>query len=62
MQQNIQNFKLSGDYFTFADIRDGETTIHTWEIAETTDDEKKICMALLKNRRKKNMEKKMGIL
>ncbi len=41
------------DFFTFADIRDGHSTIHSWEIIETTPREKLICQTLLRNRRKK---------
>lgn len=40
------------DYFLFNDIRNGDTTIHSWDIVETTDKQKKICLLLLKNRRK----------
>lgn len=46
------------DCFYFNDLRDGETTIHSWDIEETTEKEKKICKLLLKNRRKR----KYGIL
>lgn len=41
------------DFFTFSDTRNGDTTIHSWDIIETTEREKDICMTLLKNRRKK---------
>lgn len=41
------------DCFYFNDLRDGETTIHSWDIEETTEKEKKICRLLLKNRRKR---------
>lgn len=41
------------DYFLFNDIRNGDTTIHSWDIIETTQKEKKICNLLLQNRRKK---------
>lgn len=41
------------DYFLLNDIRNGETTIHSWDIADTTDRQKKICMYLLGNRRKR---------
>lgn len=40
------------DYFLFNDIRDGHSTIHSWDILETTDKEKNICQSILKNRRK----------
>jgi len=41
------------DFFVFADIRDGHTTIHSWDLIETSDREKSICTTILKNRRKK---------
>ena len=40
-------------YFLFNDIRNGETTIHSWDIIPTSDKQKDICYLLLKNRRKK---------
>jgi DNA (cytosine-5)-methyltransferase 1 len=41
------------DYFLFNDIRNGATTVHTWDIIETTPRQKHICLVLLRNRRKK---------
>ncbi len=46
---NEQGFN---DYFLFNDLRNGCTTIHSWDIQDTTDREKTICYLLLKNRRK----------
>lgn len=46
---NEQGFN---DYFLFNDLRNGSTTIHSWDIQDTTDREKSICYLLLKNRRK----------
>ena len=40
------------DYFLFNDIRNGHTTIHSWDILETTERQRDICYLLLKNRRK----------
>jgi len=40
------------DYFLFNDLRNGSTTIHSWDIIETTKRQKEICYLLLKNRRK----------
>jgi len=40
------------DYFLFNDLRNGATTIHSWDILETTQRQKDICLLLLKNRRK----------
>ncbi len=40
------------DYFLFNDLRNGETTIHSWDIIDTTERQKEICLLLLRNRRK----------
>jgi DNA (cytosine-5)-methyltransferase 1 len=40
------------DFFLFNDIRNGHSTIHSWELKSTTSFEKDICLILLKNRRK----------
>lgn len=40
------------DYFLFNDLRNGHSTIHSWDILETTERQKTICYLLLKNRRK----------
>jgi len=41
------------DYFLFNDLRNGDTTIHSWDIIPTTERQKQICYTLLRNRRKK---------
>jgi DNA (cytosine-5)-methyltransferase 1 len=41
------------DFFVFCDTRNGHSTIHSWDIYKTTNVEKNICMAILKNRRKR---------
>lgn len=46
------NEKGFNDYFLFNDLRNGQTTIHSWDIVETTEREKAICDLILKNRRK----------
>lgn len=46
---NEQGFN---DYFLFNDLRNGHTTVHSWDIKNTTKREKHICTLLLKNRRK----------
>ena len=46
------NEKGFNDYFLFNDLRNGSTTIHSWDIQDTTPREKEICYTLLKNRRK----------
>lgn len=40
------------DFFLFNDIRNGPTTIHSWDLKPTTDRQKAICLLLLRNRRK----------
>jgi DNA (cytosine-5)-methyltransferase 1 len=40
------------DYFLFNDLRNGHSTIHSWDIINTTDRQKHLCELLLKNRRK----------
>lgn len=40
------------DFFLFNDIRNGTSTIHSWDIIPTTEREKEICLLLLRNRRK----------
>lgn len=55
---NISRWSLScnakglNDYFLFNDLRNGHTTIHSWDIKHTTEKQRKICMLLLSNRRK----------
>lgn len=41
------------DYFLFNDLRNGHTTIHSWDIINSTERQKEICLLLLKNRRKR---------
>ena len=40
------------DYFLFNDLRNGHTTIHSWDMKDTTERQKRICLLLLQNRRK----------
>lgn len=54
-----KNEKMN-DYFIFSDIRDGETTIHSWDLIETEERERVICETILKNRRKKRYGEKDG--
>lgn len=39
------------DFFVLNDIRHGPTSIHSWEIRDTTEREKYLCMVILRNRR-----------
>lgn len=48
------------DYFLFNDLRNGHSTIHSWDILQTTEREKEICLALLRNRRKSKYGKLDG--
>jgi len=49
----FQKIDELNNFFTFADIRDGHTTVHSWDLIKTTAREKLICQTILKNRRKK---------
>lgn len=49
----FQKINELNDFFTFADIRDGHTTVHSWDLIDTSGREKLICKTILKNRRKK---------
>lgn len=63
---NIKNsfnisYQVNNDnFFTFCDTRNGKHSIHSWDLIECSDTEKEICIALLKNRRKKNYGDKDG--
>jgi DNA (cytosine-5)-methyltransferase 1 len=48
------------DYFLFNDLRNGHSTIHSWDIIETTERQKDICYLLLRNRRKSSYGKLDG--
>lgn len=48
------------NFFLFTDIRDGHTTIHSWDLIKTTIREKFICQTILRNRRKKKYGLKDG--
>ncbi len=52
-QTRLQKSDGLNDFFVLSDIRNGHSTIHSWDILETTEREKYICLLLLKNRRKK---------
>ena len=55
MQKSMSLSSKNGfnDYFLFNDLRNGHTTVHSWDILNTTSRQKDICFILLKNRRKK---------
>lgn len=48
------------DFFTFSDLRNGHTTLHSWDLIKTTKEEKVICLTLLKYRRSKKYGEKDG--
>ncbi len=41
------------DFFVLCDTRNGHTSIHSWDLRDTTENQKAICMTIMKNRRKK---------
>ena len=48
------------DFFIFSDLRNGHTTVHSWDIIPTSDREKMICLTLLRHRRSKKYGEKDG--
>ena len=56
----FQKLDELNDFFLFTDIRDGHTTIHSWDLIETTSREKLICQTIIKNRRKNIYGEKDG--
>ncbi len=54
IKDNRRYRKLFGmnDFFLFNDIRNGPTTIHSWDLIRTTTRQQHICYLLLRNRRK----------
>jgi len=57
---SLSNNHGFNDYFLFNDLRNGHSTIHSWDILPTTDRQKEICYLLLKNRRKSSYGKLDG--
>lgn len=51
-QMSLSSKNGFNDYFLFNDLRNGHTTIHSWDIEDTTERQKELCLLLLKNRRK----------
>ena len=51
-QMSLSSKNGFNDYFLFNDLRNGNSTIHSWDITNTTKRQKDICLLLLKNRRK----------
>ena len=48
------------DFFTLCDTRNGHSTIHSWELIETTEREKSIMFGIMRNRRRKRYGSKDG--
>ena len=59
-RNRFQKLDEFNDFFIFCDTRNGHSTIHSWDIIETNEREKAICMTILKNRRKKKYGPKDG--
>lgn len=57
---NMAAVANKGNFFIFSDVRNGEYTIHSWDLIETTALEKEICVRMLKNRRNKKYGPKDG--
>lgn len=49
----FQKLDELNDFFILSDLRGGHTTIHSWDLIETTPIEKELCLFLMKNRRRK---------
>ncbi|HEY8992952.1 MAG TPA: DNA cytosine methyltransferase [Candidatus Microsaccharimonas sp.] len=49
----FQKIDELNDFFILCDTRGGHSTVHSWDIYETTDLEKEVGIAIMKNRRKK---------
>ena len=52
-RNKFQKHDEVNDFFVLCDTRNGHSTIHSWDIRETSKDQKNICMTIMKNRRKK---------
>lgn len=64
-RQKTNSFNMAaivnkGNFFIFSDVRNGDHTIHSWDLIETTVLEKEICMKILRNRRKPKYGPKDG--
>lgn len=62
IQDNRRYRKPGGmnNFFLFNDIRNGPTTIHSWDLLDTSERQKQICLLLLRNRRKRTYGKLDG--
>lgn len=60
VDSKIDKNHYSTNFFTFCDTRNGETTIHSWDLVDTTESQKNICLLILNNRRKSQYGDKDG--
>lgn len=59
-RNRLQKDDELNDFFIFSDLRNGHTTIHSWDIIKTTQRERLICSTILTSRRKKEYGDKDG--
>ncbi len=52
-RNKFQKLDELNDFFVLCDTRNGHTSIHSWDIINTSKREKEICFTVLRNRRKK---------
>lgn len=57
---NMAAVANKGNFFIFSDVRNGDYTIHSWDLIETTALEKEICLKILQNRRRPKYGPKDG--
>jgi DNA (cytosine-5)-methyltransferase 1 len=57
---NMAAVANKGNFFIFSDVRNGDFTIHSWDLIETTALEKEICVKILQNRRRPKYGPKDG--
>lgn len=57
---NMAAIVNKGNFFIFSDVRNGDYTIHSWDIIPTNSKEKQICFLMMKNRRKSLYGKQDG--
>lgn len=60
VKNNSKKLYNGAEFFTFCDTRNGDSTIHSWDLINTNDNEKTICLLILNNRRKSKYGPKDG--
>ena len=48
VDKTVNKNNYEAHFFTFCDTRNGETTIHSWDLIKTTESQKNICLLILK--------------